>query len=339
MHHRLLTTLAGLALVGLSLTAADLPPAASGLVEFEKDVRPILEKNCLKCHGPDKQKGGLRLDSRTALLTGGNSGPAIVTGAKAAESRLLQAVAGVDPDLVMPPDGKSPLTAVEVGALRAWIEQGAKWTEAKSEKSEVRSQKSDHWAFQPVKRPDVPAKRNSPSTIRNPIDAFVLAKLDEKQLLQSPEADRPTLIRRVDARPDRPSADAGRSRGVRQRLDRRTLTTKLVDRLLASPHYGERWGRHWLDAARYADSDGFEKDTGRPCAWRYRDWVIDALNPDKPFDQFTIEQLAGDLLPKPTIEQKIATGFHRNTLTNKEGGVDKEQFRVEAVDGPGDHDR
>jgi hypothetical protein len=190
--------------------------------------------------------------------------------------------------------------------------------------------RSTHWAFQSVQRPAVPAIRHPPSTIRNPLDAFVLARLWREGLLPAPEAERTTLIRRLSLDLlGLPPAPHEVDDFVNDR--RPDAYERLVERLLASPHYGERWGRHWLDLARYADSDGFEKDTGRPHAWRYRHWVLEALNRDLPFDQFTIEQLAGDLLPDATVEQKVATGFHRNTLTNKEGGVDKEQFRVEQV--------
>jgi hypothetical protein len=188
---------------------------------------------------------------------------------------------------------------------------------------------ADHWAFQPIRRPTLPMVKNA-AWVRNDIDRFVLARLEKEGIAPSPEADRVTLLRRLSfdllGLPPTPTeVDALLSDKSPDWYER------LVDRLLASPHYGERWGRHWLDLARYADSDGYEKDTGRPFAWRWRDWVIDALNRDLPYDRFTIEQLAGDLLPNATVTQKIATGFHRNTLTNKEGGVDQEQFRVEAV--------
>jgi hypothetical protein len=188
---------------------------------------------------------------------------------------------------------------------------------------------TDHWSFIPPQRPELPRVGNS-AWVRNDLDLFILARLENEGLAPSPEADRNTLIRRL-------SLDLRGLPPTPQEVDefladaRPDAYERLVDYLLASPHYGERWGRHWLDLARYADSDGYEKDNGRPYAWRYRQWVIEALNRDLPFDQFTIEQLAGDLLPNPTLDQKIATGFHRNTLTNTEGGVDKEQFRVEAV--------
>jgi mono/diheme cytochrome c family protein len=309
----------------LALTAlfasdpAKLPPASSARIDFDTDIKPLLAAHCVKCHGADKPKGGLRLDSRAAALEGGNTGPALKVG-KSAESKLIHAVAGLDPETAMPP-GDKRLSAAEVGKLRAWIDQGAKWEGTIAGPA---AEKLNHWSFQPITRPAIPAGS------AHPIDAFVRARLAKEGLKPSAEADRATLVRRlsldltglpptpeeVDAFVNDKAADA---------------YEKLVDRLLASPHYGERWARHWLDAARYADSDGYEKDTGRPFAWRFRDWVIRALNDDVPFDRFTVEQLAGDLLPNATTEQKIATGFHRNTLTNKEGGVDQEEFRVVAV--------
>ncbi len=305
---------------------AKLPRAAEGKIDFDTDVKPILAAHCVKCHGPAKQKGGLRLDTREHTLTGGNTGMAIVVG-KSAESRLIHAVAWSNPDLAMPPKEADKLSAIQVGKLRAWIDQGAKWGSAIAAHQGVRS---NHWSFQPILRPKLPTLTPQRAASINPIDRFVFARLEKERLTPGKEADRATLIRRVSfdltGLPPTPEE-------VDAFLTDRSPSAyeKVVDRLLASPHYGERWARHWLDAARYADSDGYEKDTGRPFAWRYRDWVIHALNADMPFVQFTIEQLAGDLLPGATTEQKIATGFHRNTLTNKEGGVDQEEFRVAAV--------
>jgi hypothetical protein len=303
-----------------------LPPATKRQMDFVKDIQPIFARACVSCHGPTKQRGGLRLDDGVAALKGSDSGAVIKPG-DAVGSRLLTLVAGLDDDLKMPPEDRKPLTAEEVGHLRAWIEQGAKWP--KDATGIVAKPKSDHWAFQPIKRPTPPEVANK-AWVRNDIDRFVLARLEKEKIVPSPEADRVTLIRRL-------SLDLLGLPPTPQEVDDFLKDTgadayeKVVDRLLASPHYGERWGRHWLDLARYADSDGFEKDTGRPFAWRYRNWVIDALNRDLSYDQFTIEQLAGDLLPNATTEQKVATGFHRNTLTNNEGGVDREQFRVEQV--------
>jgi mono/diheme cytochrome c family protein len=297
---------------------AKLPAAADRKIDFARDIRPIFAHSCFACHGPEIHKNGLRLDRKQSALTGGDSGPAFEPG-KSAESLLIEYVAGLDPDTVMPPKDKGErLTPEQVGLLRAWIDQGAPWPDA-----------SEHWAFQPIKRPDLPPLKNG-SWVRNPIDAFVLAKLEAMGLVPSPEADRSTLIRRLSLDllglpPARGEVNRFLSDPAADAYD------QLVDRLLASPHFGERWGRHWLDLARYADSDGYEKDSPRPNAWRFRNWVIDALNRDLPFDQFTVEQLAGDLLPNATLEQKTATGFHRNTLTNREGGVDQEEYRVAAV--------
>jgi hypothetical protein len=303
-----------------------LPPAASGPVDFERDVWPVLQKSCVSCHGPAKQRGGLRLDDGAEALKGGNSGAVIKPG-DGPGSRLLHLAAGLDPEAKMPPEGRKPLTPAQVGVLRAWIEQGAKWPKGTAIK--VERPETTHWAYLPVRRPELPQVRDA-AWVRNGIDVFVLARLEAEGIAPSLEADRVTLIRRL-------SLDLLGLPPTPQEVDafvadaRPDAYERLVDRLLASPHYGERWGRHWLDAARYADSDGYEKDTGRPHAWRYRHWVIEAFNRDLPYDQFVIEQLAGDLLPGATVEQKVATGFHRNTLTNREGGVDQEQYRVEAV--------
>ncbi len=300
--------------------------APAGRLDFARDVRPILARSCVGCHNADKQRGGLRLDDSAAALRGGNSGPVLKPG-DAAHSRLVAVVSGADPDLRMPPAKRPPLTPGEVARLRAWIDQGAPWP--RSEAAQAPTRRSAHWAFRPVRRPAAPAVANR-AWVRNDIDAFVLARLEKEGTAPSPEADRVTLLRRLSLDllglpPSPAEVDAflrDEGPGAYERV---------VERLLASPHYGERWGRHWLDAARYADSDGYEKDGGRPFAWRYRNWVIDALNRDLPFDEFTVEQLAGDLLPGATTEQRVATGFHRNTLTNREGGVDAEQFRVEQV--------
>lgn len=301
--------------------ATALPPVADVTVDFEQHVRPIFATRCISCHGPDEAMSDLRLDLKSRAMAGGSRGGVVVPG-KSEQSLLVQFVAGLDPDLTMPPDGE-PLSAEEIGILRAWIDQGATWPDESNEPPG-----SSHWSFQPIVQPTPPAVQQS-AWIRNPIDAFVLARLEEEGVLPSPEASRATLVRRLylDLIGLLPTPDE---------VDEFVLDNgddayeRLVDRLLASPHYGERWGRHWLDLARYADSDGYEKDSPRPYAWRYRDWVIQALNRDLPFDQFTIEQLAGDLLPDATTEQIVATGFHRNSLTNREGGVDQEEYRSKA---------
>ncbi|CAN5215633.1 PSD1 and planctomycete cytochrome C domain-containing protein [soil metagenome] len=292
-----------------------LPPASAKAIDFDKDVQPLLATHCFKCHGAEKQKGELRLDDGKHALAGGNSGAVIKPG-KSAESALIHAVAGLDPDATMPPGEAKKLTKDEVGVLRAWIDQGAKWGTASATAVVT---KSNHWSFRPINKP-----------AGKSIDEFILARLAKEGLKPSPVADKYTLLRRVSLDLTGLPPTLKEIEDFEKDTSARAFET-VVDRLLASPHYGERWGRHWLDVARYADSDGYEKDTGRPNAWRYRNWVIDALNRDLPYDQFTVQQLAGDLLPNATLEQKAATGFHRNTLTNKEGGVDQEEFRVNAV--------
>ena len=316
-------------------TTTELPPPAEIQVDFTRDVEPIFSR-CYACHGPQQQLSGLRLDRREDALRGGYSGPVIQPGGSA-QSKLIHMVAGLIEGIVMPLGGEK-LTPREVGILRAWIDQGADWPAARSTPAvperivaEIDSSapKSSHWSFQPIRRPRVPAVRNR-AWVRNPIDAFVLAKLEAEGIAPSLEADKITLIRRLSLNliglP--PTPEEVREFLIDNRVD---SYERVVDRLLASPHYGEKWAIHWLDLARYADSDGYEKDWVRPHAWRYRHWVINALNQDMPFDQFTIEQIAGDLLPNATTEQKVATGFHRNTLTNREGGVDIEEFRFEQV--------
>ncbi len=322
----LLTAVTGIAVAGTGLCgrAAELPPPVDRKIDFARDVKPLLGKHCWSCHGDKKQESGLRLDSRAALLKGGDLGHAVTLG-KSADSRLIQFVAAVDPKKLMPPDGEGDrLSAEAVGILRAWIDRGCVWPETDSSAAA----KNSHWAYQPLKRGTPPTVMRA-DWIANPIDRFVLAELEKRRLSPSPAADRHTLIRRLslDLRgllPPVAEVEAFVS-------DTRPVAyEELVDRLLDSPHFGERWGRHWLDMARYADSDGYEKDNPRPDAYRWRDWVIDAINADMPFDQFTIEQLAGDLLPNATPMQRLATAFHRQTLTNTEGGTDQEQFRVEA---------
>jgi cytochrome c553 len=285
-------------------------------VDFARDIAPVLTR-CQACHGAQQALSGLRLDSREALVKGGSTGPAIKPGASA-ESNLIAMVSGQNQKkIVMPPAGER-LKPEQIAALKAWIDQGAVWPE-----------KPVHWAFVTPKRPALPEVRNA-AGIRNPIDRFILAKLENDGLAPSPEAPRRTLIRRLSfdltGLPPTPDEVAAFVNDARPDAYQRQ-----VDRLLALPHYGEKWARFWLDLGRYADSDGYEKDTVRPHAWRYRQWLIDALNRDLPFDQFTLETMAGDILPDAKVDQKIATGFHRNTLTNREGGVNPEQFRFEQV--------
>jgi hypothetical protein len=299
----------------------DLPPPAGGKVDFAADVAPIIARSCLQCHGPDTQMGGLRLDTRAGALTGGRSGPAISPGNSSA-SRLIRLVGGVE-KLVMPMTG-SRLTPAEVGILRAWIDQGAEWSVRRDEALAGRK----HWAYTAPQRPALPPVKGA-TWVRNPVDRFVLARLENEGLEPSLEASRETLIRRVTLDltgllPTPGEVDAFVADRSPEAYE------KVVDRLLASPHFGERWALPWLDLARYADSQGWGNDSHR-AVWLYRDWVVGAFNADMPFDRFTIEQMAGDLLPDATVQQKIATGFHRNTMINDEAGVDPEEFRMAAV--------
>src|SRR5436190_21521378 len=291
-------------------------------VDFVRDIQPIFKASCLECHGAKKPKGQFRLDSKALAMKGGVAGKAILPG-KAAESPLVQILLLSDPDERMPRKA-SPLTKAQIELIRAWIDQGAVWPDAASGDANV----TQHWAYVKPERPR-PYKVLHPDLVRNAIDAFLLARLDKEGLTYSPEAPKETLVRRLSLDltglpPDLKEIDAflaDSNPGAYERL---------VDRLIASPHYGERWARPWLDLARYADTNGFNFDSRRTM-WKYRDWVINALNRDLPFDQFTIEQIAGDLLPDATIDQKIATGFHRNTMTNEEGGTDPDEARWETL--------
>jgi mono/diheme cytochrome c family protein len=292
-----------------SLMAAD--------VDFARDIQPILAGRCFKCHGPDEgvREAGLRFDRREGALAELDSGVRAVVPGDADNSELLARVTSSDPDVRMPPPSEGdPLTPRQVEALRQWIAAGAGYAR--------------HWSYVPPRRPVLPAVVQ-PQWCRNGIDRLSLSRLERERLAPSVEADRYTLIRRVSLDltglpPTNAEVDAFVNDPAPDAYER------LVDRLLASPGYGERWARVWLDLARYADSAGYADDPPR-VIWQYRDWVIGALNANLPFDQFTIEQLAGDLLPDPTQEQLIATGFHRNTMTNSEGGTDDEEFRNVAV--------
>jgi mono/diheme cytochrome c family protein len=309
-----------IATIGLLAAAAMLPirsapgaqPAAQPGAEFDRDVRPILQ-DCARCHGGIKRQSGLSFLAREDALAPARSGKRAIVPGKPEESELLRRVSA-DGRERMPPEGK-PLATAQIEALRKWIAAGAPWDQ--------------HWAFAPLNRQAPPAVKEDAAP-RNPIDRFILHRLEGQGLQPSPAADRPTLIRRLSLDllglpPDVSDVDAF--------LDdtRPDAYERLVDRLLASPHFGERWGRHWLDLARYADSDGYEVDKVRPHAWYWRDWVIRAVNDDMPFDQFTTHQLAGDLLPGADFPEKLATAFHRQTLTNNESGIDKEEYRVKAV--------
>lgn len=313
-------------LLGLSLTtllASQSPPA----VDYTRDVAPIFRKNCQACHGPALQSSGFRLDNPAEALKGGYGGPSIQP-RDSENSKLIHRVEGRKGVPAMPPGGKR-LSPQEIAILRSWIDAGAAYPAGIQSASKASSNR--HWAFEPVSSP-TPPRVNKASWIGNPIDSFILAPLERQGIAPSPEAPRNTLLRRLslDLTGLPPTPDEISRFLADQSPD---AYEKQVDRLLASPHFGEKWARNWLDQARYADSDGYEKDWFRPWAWRWRNWVIDAINRDMPFDRFTVEQIAGDLLPNPTLDQRIATGFHRNTLTNREGGVDSAQFEFEnAVD-------
>ena len=305
-------------LLGLlgALSGQRTPAAAAAAGDFARDVQPILIKRCYECHGPDKQKSDLRLDQKVAAFHGGKSGKPVFVVGKSAESELIKRVTSQDPDEVMPSKG-APLTPEQIAVLKAWIDAGAVWPEEKK-----------HWAFNKPVRPKLPVVKDK-KWLRNEIDAFILARLEQEKLAPSPEADRATLIRRLSLDlTGLPPAISEVDAFVKDRSP--NAYEKLVDRLLASTHYGEHLARGWLDLARYADSNGYQVDLARSM-WPYREWVINAFNNSMPFDQFTIEQLAGDLLPNATLEQKIATGFHRNTKINDEGGGDDEEYRTKAV--------
>ena len=298
----------------LVIALAALPSGGRAEVSFANDIEPLLNRSCVACHGEAIQQSGLRLDRRDVAMQGGDSG-AIIEPGHPANSKLVHRLEGREGLVRMPP--AAPLSADEIELFRAWIREGAVWD------STTDTAQPGHWSFQSIERPDVPEVRDQ-AWVRNPIDAFVLARLEREGIAPAAEAAPNVLIRRAfldltGLPPDQPDTRAPADH------------EGLVDRLLRSEHFGERWASLWLDQVRYADSDGYEKDTVRPHAWRYRHWIIEALNRDMPFDQFTIEQIAGDLLPDATTEQRVATGFYRNTLKNREGGVNVEEFRFEEV--------
>ena len=273
-----------------SLGAADLPAAATETIEFEKQILPIFAAKCLDCHGEFLQESELRLDRKASLIRGGESGePAILTG-NSAESHLIKLVAGLEKDLVMPPDPEERLSAKQISLLRAWIDQGTVWP---GPHGIVKDEKptTDHWSFQPLAPVAVPIIEDP--WIRNPIDAFILDKLREKKIEHSDAAERAVLMRRIylDVLGLPPSPEE-----IETFLKEApaTATEKLIERVLHSSHYGERWARHWLDLVRFAETHGFETNRERPNAWRYRDYVIQSFNDDKPYDQFIREQIAGD---------------------------------------------
>jgi hypothetical protein len=289
-----------IALAAHASDLASLPEPANGPIDYSKDIEPILEQHCFKCHGEEKQKSGLRLDQKAAALKGGENGKVIIPG-KSAESRLIRLVGGLDKDLVMPPKGER-LALSQISLLRAWIDAGAEYPDGSSAAPEEK-----WWSLKPLVRPAVPQVEGAEPG-QKPIDAFLQAALQAKGLKSSPEADRRTLIRRVyfdlTGLPPKPE-------------DVETFVSdsdplayeKLVDRLLASPAYGERWARHWLDVVHYGDTHGYDKDQPRPNAWPYRDYVIRAFNQDKAYWQFVQEQIAGDVLFPGSPDGIEALGF------------------------------
>ncbi len=306
-----------LSVISAWAASAILASAVAREPSFSRDVRPVLAANCFQCHGPDDEarQADLRLDTIEGA-TADLGGRRAVTPGRPAASELIRRITSADDDERMPPpeSGKTPLTPGEIDTLRWWIASGAAWER--------------HWAFVPPRRPPVPAthERDWP---RSPIDAFILAAHEGEGLAPSAEAGRMQLVRRVylDLIGLPPTPDEADDFVADQRPD---AYERLVDRLLASPRYGERWARLWLDLARYADTNGYEKDRPRSI-WPYRDWVIRAINANMPYDRFSIEQLAGDMLPAPSVEQLIATGFHRNTMLNEEGGIDPLEYRFHAM--------
>lgn len=291
---------------------------ADDKVDFNRDIRPILTKHCTACHGGVKAAGNISYVSRESAMSVGKSGKRPIVPGKPAESDMLLRIRSTDPDEVMPkPKHGPPLSSSEASVIERWIAQGAEWR--------------NHWAFEKPKEPALPAISNEkwPAV---PFDRFVLNRLDREKLKPSPEAGAAEWLRRASldltGLPPSPEQLAEFQDGFAKDPD--AARVQAADRMLASQSYGERWASVWLDIARYSDTYGFEKDPHRDI-WPFRDWVIRAFNADMPFDQFTIEQLGGDLLPAPTADQRLATAFHRNTQCNTEGGTDDEEFRVAAV--------
>jgi hypothetical protein len=285
-------------------------------IDFARDVRPVLSEHCFACHGPDgaKRKGGLRLDQKESAFAPAESGETAIVPGDVAKSELLRRITSTDQDEVMPPPKEhKKLQPTQVELLRQWIAQGAPW--------------SGHWAFQPVKKSEVPGGKNQQAGAGNPIDAFVLARLEKEGLGFSPEESPERLIRRLSLDlTGLPPTIAEVDAFVREAtVGRQSAVENLVDRLLASPHFGERLALPWLDLARYGDTSGYHNDSLRDM-WLWREWVIKAFNENKPFSDFTIEQLAGDLLPNATIDQQVASGFHRNVMTSDEGGLIEEEY-------------
>ena len=320
MSYRQINAAAFAAILAIAMHACGWAAQPTDALDYTRDVRPILAENCFNCHGQDPahREAELRLDvfeSSTADVSGADH---VITPGDPATSELIARVTSDDDDVRMPPtaSGKT-LKPEQVETLRRWVAEGAKYQQ--------------HWAFVPPERPAVPEVPDA-AWVRNPIDAFVLARLEREGLKPSPPATPNALLRRLalDIVGLPPTLDEVAAFEAAAGAAKPQAYGEEVERLLASPHFGERWGRLWLDAARYADSDGFEKDKPRD-VWMYRDWVIGALNADMSYDQFIVEQIAGDMLPGANQDQQVATGFLRNSMINEEGGIDPEQFRMEAM--------
>ncbi|QDU51580.1 PSD1 and planctomycete cytochrome C domain-containing protein [Gimesia panareensis] len=298
-------------------------------ISFAKDILPILKAHCIECHAGAEPESSFSLSTRRTALAGGNYGKAVIP-RQPARSLLFQMISGTHPDkIVMPPEGER-LSVREIALIRDWIQQGASWPEKLVISTETKNKSQEnHWAFQPITKPELPQLKQN-NWCRNEIDYFILHRLEQEQISPAATADPTTLIRRVTldliGLPPTPEEVAAFVNDTRP-----DAYERLVDRLLQSPHFGEKWARPWLDLCHYADSDGYLTDAVRPHAWRFRDWVVRSLNQNKPFDQFTIEQIAGDLLPDSPPEAQAGTGFLRQTLSNREGGADLEEFRVNKV--------
>jgi hypothetical protein len=334
-HRRATVLLVVVGLLGSKAAAAPPPqPSTEAIAFFESRVRPVLVEQCVRCHGAAKQRGRLRLDSRAALLTGGDRGPAIVPG-RPESSLLVKAISHEDDEVKMPP--KTKLPKEQIADLTQWVKLGAPWpggdatatTRPSGDEMVITDKDRSHWAFQPVRRPPVPEVKDQ-AWVSNTIDAFILAQLEAKGLRPNPRASPRQLVRRLyydltGLPPSPEEVEAFAANPTQEAYD------ALVDRLLASPHYGEKWGRHWLDLVRFAETNSYERDNPKPNAWRYRDYVIRSLSSDKPYDRFVREQLAGDELSGADADAYIATGFYRLGIWDDEP-TDAEQARYDGLD-------
>jgi cytochrome c553 len=326
----------GLFLFGTQQAAAQTQndkPSLAAIQFFETKVRPLLAENCYRCHGPEKQKGSLRLDSLAMILQGGDDGPAIVPG-DPAKSLLMKAIGYKDDELKMPPSKK--LSNEQIEALTQWVKMGAPWPGAdkvvvapRKGEMQITDKDRQHWAFRPIKRSPLPKVKNA-GWVANPIDAFILAGLESKGLEPNPPASKRELLRRVHydltgLPPTPQEVEAFLAN------DSPRAYEEMVDKLLVSPHFGEKWARHWLDLVRYAETNSYERDNPKPHVWRYRDYVIRSFNEDKPYDRFIREQIAGDELPDRNADSLIATGYYRLGVWDDEP-TDAELARYEGLD-------